>query len=198
MQKQAALFISNAFPEMFFGEEHLPFVMTSDHLRSVLMGPAGWNQTRATAPFYLFLFNSFSRNTGLCLEPRHSDWLFSHSFLFPNTSTHTSNDNTSHSHGLRLRKQRLPVFPALLLRDFWYGHSALAWPSRPFLLHTLEMLHNLLSCQNLDPFYSFLAEHILIWAFRSANIDKATEIESTRLSITTFPTLSVPLISAPF
>lgn len=155
MQKQAAFFISNAFLEMLFDEKHLPFMMTPDHLRRVLIGQAGWSQTRATASFYFFLFNSFSRNTGLCLEPGHNDWLFSHSFLFPNTSTHTSNDNTSHSHGPRLRKQRLPVFPALLLRDFWYAPSALAWLSRPFLLHTLEMLHNLLSCQNLDPYIAF-------------------------------------------
>lgn len=127
---------------------------------------------------------------------------FSHSFLFPNTSTHTSNGNITHRCGLQLRKQRVPVFDSKLYcylkQHFDSTHSlslSPVWFSLPLqlLLHTLEILHNHYLAKSRS-LYSSLVPHILIWTFHSANIDKAREIESTQLSITTFPVLSMPLI----
>lgn len=68
-------------------------------------------------------------------------------------------------------------------------------PSPSVCSHTGDITQ-LLSGQISIPPYSSLVAHILIWTFHSANIDKAWEIESTQLSITTFPVLSTPLISA--
>lgn len=61
------------------------------------------------------------------------------------------------------------------------------------LTHT--WLHNHYLAKSWSP-YSSLAAHILIWTFHSTNIDKVREIESTQLSITTFPVLSMPIIFA--
>lgn len=61
-------------------------------------------------------------------------------------------------------------------------------PSAPFLASHTQDVTQLLSCLKSRSLHSFSsAEYSLIWAFRSANIDKAKEIESTPLSITTFP-----------
>lgn len=73
--------------------------------------------------------------------------------------------------------------------------SPSAWLSLPLLLHTLEILHNYYQAKSWSS-YSSLAAHILIRTFRSTNIDKAREIGSTQLSITTSPVLSMPLIFA--
>lgn len=127
---------------------------------------------------------------------------FSHSILFPNTSTtHTSNDNTSHSPGSPAQETEGSCFSVSIVTECLIQALSLSLPppsarlSLPLSLRTLEILHNYYQAKSWSS-YSPLAAHILIGTFRSTNIDKAGEIESTQLSITTFPVLSVPLIFA--
>lgn len=127
---------------------------------------------------------------------------FSHSVLFPNTSTtHTSNDNTSHSPGSPAQETEGSCFSVSIVTECLIQALSLSLPppsarlSLPLSLRTLEILHNYYQAKSWSS-YSPLAAHILIGTFRSTNIDKAGEIESTQLSITAFPVLSVPLIFA--
>lgn len=129
-----------------------------------------------------------------CLKSGQYDALWI-TVRFPNTSTHTSNDNAAivPSSG-----NRGFLFFSLYCYNAWIhsrSPSPPAWCSLPLLLHTLEILHNYYPAKSCS-LYSPLAPHILIWTFRSPNIDKARETESTQLSITTFPVLSMPLIFA--
>lgn len=139
------------------------------------------------------------------LKPGYDDALlvtlsFSHTHLH----THISNDNITHGYDLQLRKQRVPVFESKIycyLKQHFDSTCSLSLSPSGFpcpsqlWLHTLEILHNYYLSKSCS-LYSPLVAHILIWTFHSTNIDKTREIESTQLSITTFPVLSMPLIFA--